>query len=124
MQAFDRDETYRLMSDLLKGIQIGIADELIKFGVTRDIFEEIEDELRRSGVAAEDLNLPPHDLAFVPDNTGRIPFDIFETDADSRSRRIACQLWAEGRKAELTLMADWSVMQGKASLVFRLLEMQ
>ncbi|RQR49955.1 hypothetical protein DIE19_31030 [Burkholderia sp. Bp9126] len=124
MQVFDRDEAYRLMGDLLKGIHGGVMEDLSKFGVTHDIFEEIEDELKRSGEDVEKLTLPPPNLAFVPDKTGRIPFDIFETDANSKSRRVACQLWSGDERAELTLVADLTIEQGEMSLVFRLLETQ
>jgi len=112
------------MGDLLKGIQRGLTDELIQFGITQDMFEEIEDELQSSGEAVEDLSLPPRDLAFISDRTGRIPLDIFETDADPESRLIACQLWADGKKTDLTLLADLSMNQGTMFLVFRLLETQ
>ncbi|WP_080436725.1 hypothetical protein [Burkholderia ubonensis] len=124
MQAFDRDEAYRLMDDLLKGVRGRVMEDLAKFGVTHDIFEEIEEELQRSGEDVEKLTLPPLNLAFVPDKTGRIPFDIFKTDVNSKSRRVACQLWSGGEKAELTLVADLSIEQGEMSLAFRLLETQ
>ncbi|NHV31810.1 hypothetical protein [Burkholderia sp. D-99] len=124
MQVFDRDEAYRLMGDLLKGIRGGVMGDLAKFGVTHDIFEEIEEELQRSREDVEKLTLPPPDLAFVPDGTGRIPFDIFEMDANPSSRRVACQLWSDGERAELTLVADLSIEQGEMSLAFRLLETQ
>lgn len=124
MQSFDRYEAYRLMGDLLKGIRGGVMEDLAKFGVTQDIFGEVEEELKRSGEDVEKLILPPLNLAFVPDNVGRIPFDVFETDVNSKLRRIACQLWSGDEKAELTLVADLSIEKGEMSFAFRLLETQ
>ena len=105
-------------------IQNGERLALSDFGITPAIDEEIQEELERSGENVENLTLPPYAIAFQADRTGRIPLYSYETEADPQSRRIACQLWCEGLKTDLTLIADYSERQGEASLIFRLLETQ
>lgn len=126
MKLFNSDEAYRLTDDLLRAIKFGEQTILGAFGVTPAIHEEITEELERSGENVASLTLPPYSIAFKPDGTGRIPFDCYETatETDTNARRIACQLWAEGVKTDLTLIADYTEKQGTPSLAFRLLEVQ
>jgi hypothetical protein len=124
MQAAYWKETYRLMQELLRGIQHESAQDLEKFGISSEIYVEIKDELARSGELISHLALPPYDLAFVADATGRIPFDIFDTGFGSESFRVACQLWSHEKKTDLTLIADLSLMLDEPHLAFILLETQ
>ncbi|GKW36084.1 hypothetical protein [Pectobacterium carotovorum] len=120
----DRDEIYRLAGDLLGGIQHSDPAALLNFGVSPAIYEEILEELDSSGEPVADLTLPPFDVAFTPDKTGRIPLYRYDIDADAPRKRVECQLWSGERKTDLTLIADYSDEQGKAPLIFRLLETQ
>ncbi|KHT36554.1 hypothetical protein [Pectobacterium carotovorum] len=120
----DRDEIYRLASDLLRGIQHSDPTALLNFGVSTAIYEEILEELDSAGESVTDLTLPPFDIAFTPDKTGRIPLYRYDIDADAPRKRVECQLWSGERRTDLTLIADYSDEQGKAPLVFRLLETQ
>ncbi|MBD0846262.1 hypothetical protein WCT78_01870 [Pectobacterium versatile] len=122
----DRDEIYRLAGDLLRGIQHSDPAALLDFGVSTAIYEEILEELDSMGESVADLTLPPFDVAFTHDKTGRIPlyrYDI-DADADAPRKRVECQLWSGERKTDLTLIADYSDEQGKTPLIFRLLETQ
>ncbi|POE03151.1 hypothetical protein [Pectobacterium odoriferum] len=120
----DRDEIYRLASDLLRGIQRSDPAALLDFGVSPAIYEEILEELDSAGESVADLTLPPFDVAFTPDKTGRIPLYRYDIDADAPRKRVECQLWSGERKTDLTLIADYSDEQGKTPLIFRLLETQ
>ncbi|KHT19648.1 hypothetical protein [Pectobacterium carotovorum] len=120
----DRDEIYRLAGDLLRGIQHSDPTALLNFGVSTAIYEEILEELDSAGESVTDLTLPPFDIAFTPDKTGRIPLYRYDIDADAPRKRVECQLWSGERRTDLTLIADYSDEQGKAPLVFRLLETQ
>ncbi|MEI7250334.1 hypothetical protein [Pectobacterium versatile] len=120
----DRDEIYRLASDLLKGIQHSDPAVLLNFGVSTAIYEEILEELDSAGESVANLTLPPFEVAFTPDKTGRIPLYRYDIDADAPRKRVECQLWSGERKTDLTLIADYSDEQGKAPLIFRLLETQ
>lgn len=124
MQSFDHDEIYRLTAALLNAIQNGERSALLVFAVSPAIYEEIIEELEYSGEMVANLTLPPYHLAFKPDNCGRIPLDVYPTEADPQSRRVACQLWSAGQRTDLTLMADYSEKQEAAALTFRLLETQ
>lgn len=122
----NRYEEYRLTDDLLSAIKNGVRTILGAFGITPAIYEEITEELERSGENVASLTLPPYSIAFKPDGTGRVPFDCYETatETDTNVHRIACQLWAEGVRTDLTLIADYTEKQGTPSLAFRLLEVQ
>ncbi|RJL47539.1 hypothetical protein D5078_05570 [Pectobacterium carotovorum] len=120
----DRDKIYRLAGDLLRGIQHSDPAALLDFGVSTAIYEEILEELDSAGESVTDLTLPPFDIAFTPDKTGRIPLYRYDIDADAPQKRIECQLWSGERKTDLTLIADYSDEQGKTPLIFRLLETQ
>ncbi|MDY4375932.1 hypothetical protein [Pectobacterium carotovorum] len=120
----DRDEIYRLAGDLLRGIQHSDPAALLDFGVSPAIYEEILEELDSAGESVTDLTLPPFDVAFTPDKTGRIPLYRYDIDADAPRKRVECQLWSGERKTDLTLIADYSDEQGKTPLIFRLLETQ
>ncbi|WP_323663511.1 hypothetical protein [Pectobacterium carotovorum] len=120
----DRDEIYRLAGDLLGGIQHSDPAALLNFGVSPAIYEEILEELDSAGESVTYLTLPPFDVAFTPDKTGRIPLYRYDIDADAPRKRVECQLWSGERKTDLTLIADYSDEQGKAPLIFRLLETQ
>ena len=109
---------------LLKEIKKGAVGKLATFGVTPAIYEEIAEELERSGEVIADLTLPPYEIAFVPDSTNRVPFDIYETDGDPNAMRVSCQLWANGKKTDLTMTADYYESEGRPSLLFTLLETQ
>ncbi|MCL6408575.1 hypothetical protein EXT70_23470, partial [Dickeya dadantii] len=76
------------------------------------------------GETIAELTLPPYDMAFTPDRTGRIPLCSYAVDATPQRKRVECQLWSGEKKTALTLIADYSDKQGKAPLVFRLLETQ
>lgn len=71
-----------------------------------------------------DLTLPSYEVAFVPDRTNRVPFDIYETNAEPNSMRISSQLWANGKETDLTMTADYYESEGRPSLLFTLLETQ
>ncbi|MCO4314766.1 hypothetical protein [Pectobacterium versatile] len=120
----DRDEIYQLAGDLLRGIQHSDPAALLNFGVSTAIYEEILEELDSAGESVADLTLPPFDVAFIPDKTGRIPLYRYDIDADAPRKRVECQLWSGERKTDLTLIADYSDEQGKTPLIFRLLETQ
>ncbi|MFJ5492949.1 hypothetical protein ACIPT9_16870 [Pectobacterium carotovorum] len=120
----DRDEIYRLAGDLLGGIQHSDPAALLNFGVSPSIYEEILEELDSAGESVTDLTLPPFDVAFTPDKTGRIPLYRYDIDADAPRKRVECQLWSGERRTDLTLIADYSDEQGKTPLIFRLLETQ
>ncbi|MFS2301673.1 hypothetical protein WBW39_06130 [Pectobacterium versatile] len=120
----DRDEIYRLAGDLLRGIQHSDPSALLDFGVSTAIYEEILEELDSMGESVADLTLPPFDVAFTHDKTGRIPLYRYDIDADAPRKRVECQLWSGERKTDLTLIADYSDEQGKTPLIFRLLETQ
>ncbi|MBN3238053.1 hypothetical protein [Pectobacterium versatile] len=120
----DRDEIYRLAGDLLRGIQHSDPAALLDFGVSTAIYEEILEELDSMGESVADLTLPPFDVAFTHDKTGRIPLYRYDIDADAPRKRVECQLWSGERKTDLTLIADYSDEQGKTPLIFRLLETQ
>ncbi|GKX46331.1 hypothetical protein [Pectobacterium carotovorum] len=120
----DRDEIYRLAGDLLRGIQHSDPAALLDFGVSTAIYEEILEELDSAGESVANLTLPPFEVAFTPDKTGRIPLYRYDIDADAPRKRVECQLWSGERRTDLTLIADYSDEQGKAPLVFRLLETQ
>ncbi|WP_347904708.1 hypothetical protein [Pseudomonas purpurea] len=124
MKSFDIDGAYRLAGNLLKVIQNGELAALSDFGVSHAIYEEITEELERSGENVETLTIPPYAAAFQPDSTGRIPFYGYEMEADPQSKRVASQLWSGGQKTDLTLIADYTERQGETSLTFRLLETQ
>ncbi|MCL6349666.1 hypothetical protein [Pectobacterium polaris] len=120
----DREEMYRLAGALLKSIQHGDPATLLDFGVSPAIYEEILEELDSAGENLTDLAIPPYDVAFTPDKTGRIPLCSYATDAEPQRKRVECQLWSGERKTDLTLIADYSDKQGKTPLIFRLLETQ
>ncbi|MEQ9912658.1 hypothetical protein [Pectobacterium polaris] len=120
----DREEMYRLAGDLLRGIQHGDPATLLDFGMSPAIYEEILEELDSAGENLADLTIPPYDVAFNPDKTGRIPLCSYATDAKPQRKRVECQLWSGERKTDLTLIADYSDKQGKSPLIFRLLETQ
>ncbi|ATY90059.1 hypothetical protein ECA1277 [Pectobacterium atrosepticum SCRI1043] len=120
----DRDEIYRLVDELLRSIQHGDPAALVDFGVNPAIYEEILEELGSVGETIAELTLPPYDMAFTPDRTGRIPLCSYAVDATPQRKRVECQLWSGEKKTALTLIADYSDKQGKAPLVFRLLETQ
>lgn len=121
----DKNEIHRLVGELLKAIQDGEPDSLLSFGVNPAIYEEVIEELDRSGENISDLTIPPYETAFTPDLTGRIPLDGYELDSFPQTTRIACQLWTGKEKTDLTLISDYSKKQeGGASLTFRLLETQ
>ncbi|NBF04175.1 hypothetical protein GV819_17985 [Pseudomonas sp. Fl5BN2] len=124
MQSFDHDATYRLTAALLKAIQNGERLALSACAVSPAIYAEIIEELEYSGQKVTELTVPPYHLAFKPDGSGRVPLDIYQTEADPQSRRVACQLWSAGVKTDLTLIADYSENHGQAALRFRLLETQ
>lgn len=124
MESFDNKEAYKLTDELFRSIKHGTEVKLESAGITAAIYEEITEELERSGESISDLRLPPFDLAFIPDSTGRIPFDVYKTDADPCIFRISCQLWAHNESSELTLTADYSEKQSASALIFRLLETQ
>ncbi|KHN52599.1 hypothetical protein [Pectobacterium fontis] len=120
----NRDNIYRLVGELLRGIQHGDPEVLLNFGVSPAIYEEILEELDSSGENVADLTLPPYDIAFTPDQTGRIPLCSDDIDADAPQKRVECLLWSGKRKTDLTLIADYADKQGKTPLIFRLLETQ
>ncbi|MDX6913877.1 hypothetical protein R9X49_01970 [Pectobacterium carotovorum] len=120
----DRDDIYRLAGDLLRGIQDGDPVTLLDFGVSLAIYEEIIEELDNAGENLADLAIPPQDVAFTPDRTGRMPLCSYAMDDTPQRKRVECQLWSGKRKTELTLIADYSDKQGKTPLIFRLLETQ
>lgn len=124
MKIFNINEVYRMTDALLKGIKKGAVGKLANFGITPAIYEEIAEELERSGEVIADLTLPPYEIAFVPDSTNRVPFDIYETDGDPNAMRVSCQLWANGKKTDLTMTADYYESEGRPSLLFTLLETQ
>ena len=124
MKLFNRDEAYKLTDDLLSAIKNRGQGTLEAFGITPAIYDEIFEELERSGEIVANLTPPPYSVAFKPDVTGRIPFACYETEADTHTYRIACQLWAGGIKTDLTLIADYTEEQGTPALAFRLLETQ
>ncbi|GKW12263.1 MULTISPECIES: hypothetical protein [Pectobacterium] len=120
----DKDEVYRLVSELLRGIQHGDPVTLVNFGVSPAIYEEMIEELESAGENMAELAVPPYDVAFTPDKTGRIPLYSYAMDASPQQKRIECQLWSGEKKTDLTLIADYPDKQGKAPLIFRLLETQ
>lgn len=120
----DRDEIYRLAGDLLRGIQHSDPAALLDFGMSPAIYEEILEELDSAGESVADLTLPPFDVAFTPDKTGRIPLNSYAMNAEPQRKRVECHLWSGERKTDLTLIADYSDEQGKTPLIFRLLETQ
>ncbi|MEI7408624.1 MULTISPECIES: hypothetical protein [Pectobacterium] len=120
----DNDEMYQLVGGLLHGIQHGDPVILLGFGVSPAIYEEILEELDSAGENLLELTTPPYDLAFTPDKTGRIPLCSYAIDAAPQRKRVECQLWSGEKKTELTLIADYPEKQGKASLIFQLLETQ
>ena len=124
MKKINIKEAYRMTDALLKEIKKGSLDKLNSFGVTPAIYEEITEELKRSGEVIADLTLPSYEVAFVPDRTNRVPFDIYETNAEPNSMRISSQLWANGKETDLTMTADYYESEGRPSLLFTLLETQ
>ncbi|GKW23405.1 hypothetical protein R0L47_01975 [Pectobacterium polonicum] len=120
----DKNEIYRLVSELLRGIQHGDPATLVNFGVSPAIYEEIIEELDSAGENMAELTVPSYDVAFTPDKTGRIPLYCYAMDTIPQQIRIECQLWSGKKKTELTLIADYPDKQGKAPLIFRLLETQ
>ncbi|MEI7144916.1 hypothetical protein WCT84_15125 [Pectobacterium brasiliense] len=122
--AGDNNEMYRLVGELLRSIQHGDPAILVDFGVSPAIYEEILEELDSVGENLAELTIPPYDIAFTPDRTGRTPLCSYVMDAAPQQKRIECQLWSGERKTEMTLIADYPDNQKKASLVFRLLETQ
>ncbi|WP_426596021.1 hypothetical protein [Pectobacterium brasiliense] len=122
--ASDREEMYRLAADLLRGIQQGDPAVLLDFGVSPAVYEEILEELDSTRENLADLTIPPYDVAFIPDKTGRIPLCSYATDAEPQRKRVECQLWSGKQKTDLTLIADSPDNQEKTPLVFRLLETQ
>ena len=124
MKKINIKEAYRMTDALLKEIKKGSLDKLNAFGVTPAIYEEITEELKRSGEVIADLTLPSYEVAFVPDRTNRVPFDIYETNAEPNSMRISSQLWANGKETDLTMTADYYESEGRPSLLFTLLETQ
>ena len=124
MKKINIKEAYRMTDALLKEIKKGSLDKLNAFGITPAIYEEITEELKRSGEVIADLTLPSYEVAFVPDRTNRVPFDIYETNAEPNSMRISSQLWANGKETDLTMTADYYESEGRPSLLFTLLETQ
>lgn len=124
MKKINIKEAYRMTDALLKEIKKGSLDKLNTFGVTPAIYKEITEELKRSGEVIADLTLPPYEIALIPDRTNRIPFDIYETNAEPISMRISSQLWANGKETDLTMTADYYESEGRPSLLFTLLETQ
>ncbi|WP_248764841.1 hypothetical protein [Pseudomonas protegens] len=122
MQAFDRQEIYRLAEALLRAIEHAQPRALAAVGVSPAIYAEILEELDSSGERAGDLALAPFDQAFQPDRSGRVALDLYPLDTEPSAMRVACQLWSKGRKTDLTLIADY--VQGAGALAFRLLETQ
>ncbi|MEQ9880541.1 hypothetical protein ABRP92_21495 [Pectobacterium aroidearum] len=122
--ADDRHEMYQLVDELLSGIQHGDPTALLDFGVSPAIYEEILEELDSAGENLVELTMPPYDIAFTPDRTGRTPLCSYAMDAAPQQKRIECQLWCGERKTDLILIADSPDNQKKGPLVFRLLETQ
>ncbi|GKW30950.1 hypothetical protein AB6D34_19955 [Pectobacterium brasiliense] len=122
--AGDNNEMYRLVGELLRSIQHGDPAILVDFGVSPAIYEEILEELDSVAENLAELTLPPYDVAFTPDRTGRTPLCSYAMDADPQRKRVECQLWSGEKKTDLTLIVDYPEKPGKAPLVFRLLETQ
>lgn len=122
MQAFDRQEIYRLAEALLRAIEHAQPTALAAVGVSPAIYAEILEELDSSGEQAGDLALAPYDRAFQPDRSGRVALDLYPLGTEPSTMRVACQLWSKGRKTDLTLIADY--VQGAGALAFSLLETQ
>ncbi|QSD21649.1 hypothetical protein H5A38_15145 [Pectobacterium brasiliense] len=104
--AGDNNEMYRLVGELLRSIQHGDPAILVDFGVSPAIYEEILEELNSAGKNLAELTMPPYDIAFTPDRTGRTPLCSYVMDAAPQQKRIECQLWSGERKTEMTLIAD------------------
>ncbi len=117
----DRDLAYRLMGELLESIHDRRIEALTRFGVSRAILSEIDEALQGE---ADAPSLPPRSLAFTADGTGRIPFDLFDTEAGAGTRRIECRLWVGGKASASTMIADLSMQDGEPRLRFALVETQ
>lgn len=104
----NRYEGYRLTDELLSATKNGVRTILGTFVITPAIYEEITEWFERSGENVASLTLPPYSIVFKPNGTGRVPFDCYETETDTNVHRIACQLWAEGVRTDLTLIADYT----------------
>ncbi|SEB74171.1 hypothetical protein SAMN05216178_2080 [Pseudomonas saponiphila] len=122
--AFDREELYRLATELLRALQDGEPARLSAFGVSPAMYEEITEELEHSGEQLAQLALAPSEIVSQADRTGRVALDIYPLQADPHTLRVACQLWSRGQKTELTLIADYREQHRQATLTFRLLETQ
>lgn len=119
-----KENIYLLFEELLKAIKLGAPDALLAYGINLAIYEEITEELARSGENVGGLRIPPCDIAFQADGTGRIPFDIVESNSDKEVGRVYCQLWNATGKSELTLIADVNQETDGVVVIFRLLETQ
>lgn len=114
---------YNLLNELISGILNKDQKSLEQFGITAAIYEEIIEELERSGENTQKLMLPPRDIAFTK-HKGSIPIDIFEMN-DKETWGIECDLWSDGQKTELTLCAGLEPHEANAyRLKYRLIETQ
>jgi hypothetical protein len=121
---FDKKKVYQLTDDLLRSIKDSAEAKLEAAGITPDIYEETNEDQERPGESISNPRPPPLDLAFTSDSTGRVPFDVYKTDADPCIFRVPCQSREHNKSSELTLTADHSEKQSTSALIFRLFEIQ
>lgn len=119
-----KDEIYRIFDRLIAAIKSEGADNLSVYGISPAIYDEITEELARSGEDVEGLRVPPHNIAFQADSTGQIPFDIVESNVGKDIGRVYCRLWNVDGESELTMVADVNQDSNNLTLIFRLLETQ
>jgi hypothetical protein len=116
------DVVYELLTDLIQSILDNNPAMMEKFGISSAVYEEIIDELDRSGEDIRALTLPPKDIAFQQSGN-RYPVDVFEMD-DKETYGIECQLWSDGKASELTLTADLGIQNGDYKLNYKIIETQ
>lgn len=96
---------YELTVQMLRAIAEATPEVLVRFGITPAILEEIREELATCDLQGVTLLPPARHLALQPMTTGRIPFDLYETD--DGTLRLDCLLWTATDATEHSLLADF-----------------
>jgi hypothetical protein len=108
---------YCQLVDLVKAIIN--QNHLEKFGISKAIYNEIIEEISRSGENIEQLTLPPKVIAFE-----KKLIRIFEMN-DPKILGVECELWVGESASELTLCAEFEISDSNQIILrYRIIETQ